>query len=77
LNKVRLLMTEEALGVVFERDLELIEEGFFEPGFGQAGVFDQQGNGDLAVRMVIEVDLYGICTVDILLGRDHFVRSSV
>jgi hypothetical protein len=27
--------------------------------------------------MVIEVDLYGICTVDILLGRDHFLKMSV
>ena len=64
-------MAEEALGVVFERDLELIEEGFFEPGFGQAGMFDQHWNGELAVRVVIEVDLYGVSSVDILLGRDH------
>jgi len=56
---------------MFERDLELVEEGIFQPPFGEAGVFNQQGDRDLAERMVVQVDLCGVCAVDVFLRRDH------
>lgn len=62
---------KETLGVEFEWDLELVEKGFFEAHFGETGVFDQQGDGDLTERVIIQVDLCGIGAVDIFLGGDH------
>lgn len=66
-----LIPGEEELGVLFERDLELIEKGFLKTSFGETGVLDQQGDRDLTERMIVQVDLCSICTVDVFLGRDH------
>jgi hypothetical protein len=68
---VLLFARQDALGIVFEGNLELVEEGVFEPAFGQACMFDEEGDRDLAERMIVQVNLCGIGAVDFLLRRDH------
>ena len=59
---------------MLQGNLKLIEKGFFQSGFGQAGMFDQQGNRHLAIRMMIEVDLYGVSAINFMLRRNHSGR---
>jgi len=66
-----LFKAEDALGVVFERDLKLVEEGVFKPAFGQACIFDEERDRNLAERVIVQVDLRGIRAVDFVLRRDH------
>lgn len=63
------------MGVVLERDLKLVQESIFEPAFGQACIFDEKRDGNLAEWVVIQVDLCGVCAVDFFLRRDHSGRS--
>lgn len=65
---------EEELGVVFERDLELIEKGFLEASFGKTGMLYEQRDRDLTERVIVQINLRSICTVDVFLGRDHIGR---
>lgn len=59
---------------MFEGYLELIEEGFFQPWFGQAGVLDEERDRDLPEWVVVQVDLGCVGAVYIFLRRDHSGR---
>jgi hypothetical protein len=59
---------------MFERDPELVEKGILKAHLGEARMFDEQGDGNLAKGVMIQVDLCRIGAVDVFLRRDHSGR---
>ena len=62
---------------MFEGNLELIIEGFLEISFGEPGMFDEEGDRNLTIGVIVQVDLCGVCGVDVFLRRDHSGRVEI